>query len=117
MVFRQTSQVVECAPGIVGTVASGPQEAVHGVDDEQPGVGSLKGVFEHGYVTKAQSGGLGRAGGEGTAQQDEARGIALEIGKPRAEKFGGSVPRGGVKARAGASTATAGRGGRLSFLD
>jgi hypothetical protein len=114
MVFRQTGQVVECAPGIVGTVAIGPEEAVQGVDDEQPGVGSLKGVFEHGYVTKAQSGGLGRAGGEGTAQQDEARGITLETGKPRAEKFGGSVPPGGVKAGAGTSTATAGRGGRFA---
>ena len=57
MVVGQASQVVECAPGIVGTVTTGAEEAVQGVDDEQPGVGSLKGVFKHGYVTKAQRGG------------------------------------------------------------
>ena len=59
-------------------------------------------------------GGLGRAGGEGAAQQEEARGITLEAGKPRAEKFGGFVSRGGVQAGAGVRTATAGRGGRLA---
>jgi hypothetical protein len=118
MVVRQASQVVEGAPGIVGTVITGAEEAVQGVDDEQPGVGSLKGVFKHGYVTKAERGGLGggwgRAGGEGAAQQEEARGITLEAGKPRAEKFGGFVPRGGVQAGAGVRTAAAGRGGRLA---
>ena len=41
---------------------------MQGVDDEQPGAGSLEGVFEHGYVTKGEGGGLGRAGGEGPAQ-------------------------------------------------
>ena len=114
MVFRQASQVVECAPGIVGTVTTDAEEAVQGVDDEQPGLGSLQGVFEHGSVTKAERGGLGRAGGEGSAQQEEARGITFEGGKPRAEKLGGPVACGGVQAGAGVRTATAGRGGRLA---
>jgi hypothetical protein len=57
---------------------------------------------------------LGTAGGEGATQQEEARGITLEAGKPRAEKFGGCVPSGGVQAVAGVRTASAGRGGRLA---
>jgi hypothetical protein len=74
---------------------------VQGVDDEQAGLGSLEGVFEHGCVAEAQRGGLGGAGGEDSAQQDEARGIAVELGKARADELGSSVPGGGVEDGAG----------------
>jgi hypothetical protein len=91
MVFRKTSEVLEDATRLVGTVTIAPQEAVQGVDDEQPSPGSLEGVFEHGCVPESEGGGLGRAGGEGPAQQDEARGIAFETGKARTEELGSSV--------------------------
>jgi hypothetical protein len=51
MLLCQTGEVGECASGLVGTVAiDGPKVAVQRVDDEQAGVGSLEGVFEHGSV-------------------------------------------------------------------
>ena len=68
MFIHQTDEVVECAAGVIGSMAiEGPEVAVQGVDDEQTGVGPLQGVFEHGGVAEAQRGGLGRAGGEDAA--------------------------------------------------
>ena len=38
-----------------------------------------------------------RARGEDSAQEEQARGIAIEPGEARADQFGGFVPGGGVK--------------------
>ena len=69
MLLRQSGEVVEGASGFVGAVTlDGPEVAVQGVDDEQAGVGSLEGIFEHWSVAEAERGGLRGDGGEDSAE-------------------------------------------------
>jgi hypothetical protein len=102
MLLRQVVEVVEEATGLVGAVAiSGPEVTVQGIDDEEAGVGSLEGVFKHGCVAEAERGRLGGAGGEDSAEQDQARGVAVEAGEAGADEFGASVVGGGIEDGAG----------------
>jgi hypothetical protein len=53
--FREPSEVVEGACGLLSTVAVvDPEIAVQGINDEQAGVGFLKCILEYGRVAKAE---------------------------------------------------------------
>jgi hypothetical protein len=89
----------------------GPEVAVQGIDDEQAGLGSLEGVFEHGSVTEAESRRLGGSGVEDSAEQGQARGVAVEAGEAGMDEAWGFVVSGGIEDGAGFAGGVAGWGG------
>ena len=89
MGFGEAGEVIELR-GIDGWAEVG----VQGVEDEEPGVGALEGVFEDG-------GGDGAGAALGDTQDDEAGGVAMEGGEARVKDLRGVVLGRDVESGAG----------------
>lgn len=103
MLVRQEREAVKDWTGFAreAEVDACAEEAVQGIDDEKASLGSLEGVFDDRCIAEIERGRLSRGGGNDSAQQQQARRIAIQLGKARADYFGGRGLCGGVEDGAG----------------
>ena len=86
MALSQTREVIEDRKGFGGLLEIDARTCVVGerVEDQEAGMGSLERIFEDGGVAEVEGGG---GCGDGSAQNDETRRIAMKAGEARVNDF------------------------------
>ena len=86
MALSQPREVIEDGKGFGGLLKIDARTGVAGerVEDQEAGMGSLECIFEDGGIAEIEGGG---GCGDGSSQDGETRGIAMEAGKARVNDF------------------------------
>src|ERR1700677_105974 len=89
MFLGETGKCLEQGTGFLGLMRIDAQEAVEWIEDQEAGLGSLERIFEERGEKRGRRG--------GSAQDDEACGIAMKVGEAGGNDLRAVVLHGGVQ--------------------
>ena len=86
MALSQTRELLEDGKGFGGLLKIDASTGVaeERIENQEAGMGSLECIFEYGSIAEVEGGGWC---GDGSAQNDKTRGIAMEAGEARVNDF------------------------------